>query len=260
MIKIFLRTHSEKFLLVLLCLVIAFAAYYLGMLQGRKGFLPMLAEVREQKNQCVAEIESLDEEFDRCITDRAMVVGESTHTYSFKDFGLYSPLFFGREVITTVYDYKREQTLHKSIMLDDGIYISVWEPQDDGYSLNETEIDFPIFEPSEFGFYFPIAISSQKSKWDMKNGYKSKYGLTFYPNTSHYSFLMRTALDAVSLEVINTLSQRGRPTYLSILVPVNPSMKILEASDTEILDGIKVAKEVADTISYKVEAQNNVGE
>lgn len=59
-----------------------------------------------------------EEEIKLCIQDSASVGNSSKATYTFKDFGVYSPSFEGKEIESQVYKYKRQNITRKELVLE----------------------------------------------------------------------------------------------------------------------------------------------
>ncbi len=259
MIKNFYKSYLKKILLLLLFLLVAYSSYSFGTVNERRSLAPKLNAAIEEKSVVGDKLKNLTSEFDRCVEDRAELVATSKDVYSFHEFGLYSPLFIGRDFSAKTFDYKKTKTLHKNISLDDGVSISLWEPQNGEFSFAESPIDFPIFEGGEWE-YSTVLISTKKTYWNEKNKYAASGGMTFYLR-EHDSFDLRSkAFQGVSLETINTLSPSRKPAFIQIYVPMDESLEVVERNDPAYLQAVKTAKEIADTLSFRVVDQGGIEE
>jgi len=211
--------HSSKIFLAIIFLLIGIVIGYI--IQGKK---------IEEKDKLLSQ---KDEEAQLILEDRGRLDGEDTTEYSFADFGLYSPLFEGKQSENEYYWYRGDQIVGRFMPLENDIFVQVWQ--------YEKGADRAIFGGYEN--YINGATSVQKIIESAQGEYVIADGIKMFWTTNLYP-----GGKTVYLNYNQNYSPSGKPALFRIGKNINlvtdtpPSEAQIRQEITKVADTLKVHK------------------
>lgn len=235
-----------KFLVAILFIALPLSGFYLG--QNSQKF-QRKADQGEEIKTLRQELEQKEEEVNLCIQDSAKVIRTFTEPYLFTKFGIYSPLFAGKQTNNTVYVFKRKTVTEKNITVleDDNknplLIATVWEfTSSTGTTLDSKE-SYVIFGGYENYLNRPTYVSDLQKNW--KEAYVNTKGIKMF---WLYEWVPKV-IGGVQLMFYHQSSPSGHP----ILVDLRYGGLFAQTvSDPSVARAREKLKEFADTVDVKL--------
>lgn len=234
-------THPLVIAGIALCLVIigASGGYYFALVKQSKEIEQLQSDFAE----CTDENVGLLDEFNRCLQNRAEIVGRDAETYNFSTFGIFSPLFENLPVDITAIDYKRCITTKKEIILD-SLVVSVSQ-----HCMNHTSnyelASFNVFYGYEFAMMSPTSVADKITEWEQAERFENEYQLVFHPRYNYYP----KSIGSVTLEGFVKWNPTGYPIFIEVSAPVENWTD--SETEPQVIAAKEKAWEVAKTISTR---------
>lgn len=229
---------SSKLPVLILSLMFFVVGLFLGMSFQKVRDNRVLQATKEDFEN---NIKNINEEFDLAIDDRGKFLSSVRAPYTNEWFGIYSPLFEGKEMVENVYKYKKsvitERTIELGIEGNQAFGISVWEF---GGKNENTQV---IFDGYENYALHANKISDVASERD--GSYTSSEKMKFNWN---YGYAPRLHLVAVYLESLSRHYKSGNSIFIRLYYN---NLYAPDKNDASVLRGMEKLKEVADTIPYR---------
>jgi hypothetical protein len=212
-----------------------------------------------QQNLSLAQIIHLQTEYERVskdlhltLEDKAELKGNSAITkYSFREFGLYSPLLETKEMIVKTYRYRARDIISKRIIVsknnDQEIAIESFEFNEMQYMYVgvDSEKSHAVIERDEFEHR--VTVLELKERWDEK--YTNPNSIEFYINQQDTRFGTHVHFD--HYEKKNGVI--GYPVLFRISKYISNDPKTGMVSSTMLTNVEKELKIVADSFNTRKE-------
>lgn len=238
------RKTFEKTVLTVSLILLPFVGFLLGIQYKQDKSTPRNSAKVDELNEQLAQKE---EEIQLLLNDSAKIGSSSKPTYSFKNFGVYSPLFENKQVTNTTYTYKRQIITEKSLILeedgqmDSTAGIIVWEYTSRDNTTSDSNKPYVIFGGYENYANHPTRIDPHpKDKGDYTNpkDINMFWGYQYCPK-----FVCN-----VTLSFFSKYSPSGHPIYVQIWAN-NPSyLSDGSLNSTGLLQTKEKLKKIADTV------------
>lgn len=232
--------------LIVLLIVLPLVGFFLGTKYKQTGNIPI---GQNNVNECSKQLAEKEEEIKLCVQDSASVGDSSKTPYAFKDFGLYSPLFEGKEVENQVYKYKRQNITRKELVLEQDEQknstagVIIWEYSSiDGTLAGDPNQSYVIFGGYEnYGVHPTVIDPNPKDKEGYTNpkNIKMVWGYEYCPKS----------ICRVTLSFFSKYTPSGHPIYVQLWVN-NPGYLKESGSNSP---GINQAKDQLKKIADGVE-------
>jgi hypothetical protein len=197
---------------VILLVVLPLAGFFLGMQYKQSSDSPTIIPKCDGCNQKLIEKE---EELKLCIQDSAKAGSPYKTAYSFKELGLYSKLFEGKEIENTVYSYKGQTIVKKEITLEQSeeknsaTGVKVWEYESSSGTTKDDNRPYVVFDGYENYMNRPRVLDINlkgKDSYTNPNNIKMDWGYIDCPK----------AACGVTLSFFSQYTPAGHPIYVQI--------------------------------------------
>lgn len=237
-------TPFSKLIAAACFIIIPFITFYIGLqVQNSAEIERKNTELKQLKER----LKENEEEIQLLILDSGKYLRQYKNTYTYADFGIYSPLFEGQEITNMVYNYKRQTITQKSLALQDksknSFGVNVWEYTSSKGTSNQSLENFVIFDGYENYALSPHTISDIVASW--KESYTNSNGIKMYWS---YGRAPKGAIYAVYLEFLHIYPPNGHPSFVRLFIPTNG---YLSEADPKLQTYKEQLKRFADTISLR---------
>ena len=212
--------------------------------------------ISDQRQLCDETINRKEDEINRCYQDRVNIVSNSFgESYSFEEFGVFSPLLENGTIDTTIYDYKRTKVAWKILTpaSNQTWKVAVWEVIGQGPAIKNdllgSNINFPIFGGYENHGNEAIYISEKILDWDEDISFTNNFDIEFH-FTYHYQ---PKHIGLVSTDFYSSYSVSGNPIFVEVLYPVENYLEAVDKSHPSVATARQNAREIAETVSLRLE-------
>lgn len=205
--------------IIILLIILPVVGFFLGTQYKQMGSVP---NTQPKADQCSKQLADKEEEIKLCVQDSASVGNISKSSYDFKDFGVYSTLFQGKEIESQVYTYKRQIITREELVLEQDEQknsiagIIVWEYTSvDGTLARDPNYSYVIFGGYEnYGLHPTVIDTNPKDKEGYVNSknIKMTWGYEYCPKS----------ICRVTLNFFSKYTPSGHSIYSQIWVN-NPS-------------------------------------
>lgn len=175
-------------------------------------------DTQNKNDECSKQLAEKEEEIKLCVQDSASVGNSSKAAYAFKDFGVYSPSFEGKEIENQVYKYKRQNITRKELILEQDEQknstagVIVWEYSSiDGTLAGDPNQAYVIFGGYENYGVHPTTIDpnpKDKEGYTNPKNIKMVWGYGYCPKS----------ICRVTLSFFSKYTPSGHPIYAQIWV------------------------------------------